>query len=494
MSVAMRRVLSVCIVTHRYVGMLLGILMFVWCLSGIVMMYVPYPSLDAHARLKALPPLNLAGCCKLPDDFSGRKVSGFDLTMVAEAPLLRVRVENERRPLLIDLRDGRQISAIGDVDALAVAARFGETQGYAGRAQLLRSVQYDQWTVEGGFRRFAPLRLYTWPDAKAPVLYVSGRDGEPVQLTERTQRFWNWLGSIPHWIYFLSLRENPQAWSQVVVYSSLAGCLLTLIGIFVGWVQWRRMRAHKRHSPYRGINFLHHVPGLIFGIFVLSWVASGLISMNPWGFLEEDDPYTEPGLLHGDPIQGAQVAALIHSLSGSQAAARSVSVQLALLNGEPKLLLTDAAGVRTRLDDQGNASPLTTRELQFVSDTLARKAPLSPAVLLSERDAYYFAHHRERPAFPVYRFISSDSDHIRYYIDPVTGELLRKVTPVTRGYRWLHEGMHRLDFIESRPLWDVVMLVLMAGVTFVCATGAIMSITVVRKSFTAKALRSAADN
>ena len=44
-----------------------------------------------------------------------------------------------------------------------------------------------------------------------------------------------------------------------------------------------------------------------------------------------------------------------------------------------------------------------------------------------------------------------------------------------QAYRWLHEGLHRLDFaaaIRSRPQWDALMLILMAGVTAVCMTGA----------------------
>jgi hypothetical protein len=43
------------------------------------------------------------------------------------------------------------------------------------------------------------------------------------------------------------------------------------------------------------------------------------------------------------------------------------------------------------------------------------------------------------------------------------------------AYRWLHQGLHRLDFaaaIRARPQWDAIMLLLMSGVTVVCATGA----------------------
>ena len=39
---------------HRYLGIAVGALMVMWCLSGVVMMYVSYPALGENIRLKAL--------------------------------------------------------------------------------------------------------------------------------------------------------------------------------------------------------------------------------------------------------------------------------------------------------------------------------------------------------------------------------------------------------------------------------------------------------
>ena len=43
---------------HRYLGIAVGALMAVWCLSGVVMMYVTYPSLDENTRLQHLAPIS----------------------------------------------------------------------------------------------------------------------------------------------------------------------------------------------------------------------------------------------------------------------------------------------------------------------------------------------------------------------------------------------------------------------------------------------------
>ena len=38
---------------NRYLGIALGALMVIWCLSGVVMMYVSYPALSRDARVWA---------------------------------------------------------------------------------------------------------------------------------------------------------------------------------------------------------------------------------------------------------------------------------------------------------------------------------------------------------------------------------------------------------------------------------------------------------
>ena len=76
----------------------------------------------------------------------------------------------------------------------------------------------------------------------------------------------------------------------------------------------------------------------------------------------------------------------------------------------------------------------------------------------------------------MYRVIADDGDHTRYYIDPVSGALLAKFGANSRAYRWLHQAAHRWDFVRQRPLWDALMCFLLAGVTWICATGAYLGV------------------
>ena len=54
---------------------------------------------------------------------------------------------------------------------------------------------------------------------------------------------------------------------------------------------------------------------------------------------------------------------------------------------------------------------------------------------------------------------------------------MRAVDNAGRQSRWLRKGLHDFDFgfLRARPLWDIVVILLLAGVTAVCITGAWMS-------------------
>ena len=53
------------VVTHRYLGVVLGGLMLLWCLSGAVMLFSPYPNLKPDERAARLPRIDWSHCCVL---------------------------------------------------------------------------------------------------------------------------------------------------------------------------------------------------------------------------------------------------------------------------------------------------------------------------------------------------------------------------------------------------------------------------------------------
>ena len=468
--------------THRYLGIAISILMLMWCLSGFVMMYVPYPDLPEAARVAALSPLVADSCCAqsagaAPDSMA---VSSVQVEMLAGRVITRLRSGDGVRHQ-IDLATGRPAPATTLGEARTVAAAFARHTGLPLEPMTISSIQRDQWTVSGEFNPDRPLFRIDFADRGGTELYVSPSSGKALQLTTARTRFWNWLGAIPHWLYFEPLRRHGPAWTQVIIYSALTGCFLTVTGLWIGVRQYLRRPARRRLSPYLGYMLWHHVPGLIFGLFLLSWVASGLLSMNPWGLLEGGDAFAERAALTGPAPSWGEVRTAIGRILEANPG-RFVSLRSSPLDGRLYFIGTTAHSLnqgldqatgqnsRVRLDPTGQAAPLTTAELTDVGALLGGGAPQ----IMAGEDAFYFDHHSDHITLPVYRLLLPDAEHTRYYLDPVSGEILRKVDSGARGYRWLHQGLHRLDFtstLRARPLWDAMMILLLTGSAVIAATG-----------------------
>ena len=462
--------MRVILVIHRYLGVAVGLMMTLWCLSGFVMMYQGYPRLTAAERQAGLESLQLQGCCDTERLGLGAadRVSDFGIEMLAGRPVLRLKPE-VGEPKMFDLASGRPVAWVKASDALAVARAYGAGHRIAGRPRLLGLIARDQWTVEGAGSR-GPVYRLGFDDPADSQIYVAARTGEVVQDATRAERIWSWFGAIPHWIYPLVLRQNAPLWSDVVVWTSLIGCFLTVTGLYVGIVRFRRYKS-GRWSPFRGWFYWHHIAGLIFGVLTLTWVASGLFTMNPWGFLDSPVGLAERARLSGG-ASGADVARFL-------AAARTLSLDniveldAAPLGGRLFVMATRRDGRAVRLAADGTPSPLGQNEMaQAVRGVSA--APLAGLDRLGQGDAYYYDGYDGPVVFPAYRARFADVQQSTFYIDAVSGRMVQAVDKTARESRWLRTGLHDFDFawMRRRPVWDLIVLILLAGVTGVCATGA----------------------
>ncbi len=59
------------LLVHRYLGILIGWLVALWCLTGFVMMYVQYPELGEDEYRAGLTGLDLERCCHIEDESLG---------------------------------------------------------------------------------------------------------------------------------------------------------------------------------------------------------------------------------------------------------------------------------------------------------------------------------------------------------------------------------------------------------------------------------------
>ncbi len=466
---------KVLILVHRYVGIGICLLMAAWCLSGFVMMYVGYPALDEQERVAGLPALDLDSCCAFDAvlaSIGDVTIRGFAIEMLADQPVLKTG--DGFGTAVVNLRTGQYIDSVSETEALQVAADYLQQRGLGGTPTLIDRIESDQWTVTGAYNEHRPMYRLAVGDPAATELYISGTNGEVVLDTTAKERFWNWFGAVTHWLYPAILRQHGAAWSQVVIWTSIIGTFLTLTGLWLGILQ---IRAGRRgtFSPYSGWNWWHHVSGLVFGVLTLTWVSSGLISMNPFGWLEGTSSRAERERLSNIDVTSSDAIAVLRQLVPSQVGkGATVRIASAPLDGRLYLKL-QSVDASTRIDASSLApAPLTEAELRQSGERLQPGQPVESTGLLVTGDAYYFDDHNGGRGYPVYRVVLADAERTRYYLDPVDGRLLQKTDRDRRWYRWLFEALHRWDFspgLRERPVWDLVVLPLLLGVTGLSLTG-----------------------
>ena len=465
---------SLLLLIHRYLGIAIGVIVALWCLSGFVMMYVQYPDLDEREYLAGLQALDTDACC-IADENVLEQLAGVDdisVEMLAGRPVLRAWYGSDQS-LVVNLRTGRWLSSIDQDTAMQQADAFLSASGIDGRARFLARIARDQWTVAGYFNAWRPLYQFAADDAAGTQLYVSSVNGQVIQTTSSTERFWNWFGAVTHWIYPTVLRQNTALWSQVVIWLSIACLFLVSVGIYLGIVQYGA-RGDGSSSPYQGLNLWHHYAGLIFGLITVTWLFSGLLSMNPWGAFEGGGSFEERSRLQGSPISSAELDDFIGALDSNSLPTGTVQIRSAPLDGAFALIAKDSAGHATRLSGATlRPDPLPENVWSQVAELVGPGKSVRESGMIETGDNYYFSHH-EQVSFPVYRIVFDDAERTRYYFDADTAELIQKYDSDRRWNRWLFLGLHRGDFtslMRRRPLWDLILLPLLIGVTVGALTG-----------------------
>jgi uncharacterized iron-regulated membrane protein len=459
---------------HRWIGIVTCLLFAMWFMSGVVMMYVAFPGLSDQERLAALPDITWQTVTLSPDD--AMKAAGatrfprdLRLAMLADEPVYRLTGWDGKR-LAISATDGRTITEVSRPQALAVARHHP-----ASRSPLLAEmVDRDQWSVTARYDPLRPFYLVALGDEAGTELYVSSRSGEIALDTNRAERIWNWLGSIPHWIYPTVLRKDGPLWRLVVLWISGICLMVGITGIWIGIlrVRLKRRYAGGRITPYRGWMAWHHVTGLIAGLFVLTWMFSGWLSLDPGEFFADRNAAREMMQRyagHDAPTIAVRLPARLP--------AGVVEARFVWLDGNPMMIFVARDGAQTPVDPgSGAIVRLTQDRLWSAAANLLLDAHLTDRLTLQQYDAYWYAHHQTRE-LPVLRAVFDDQQRSWFHISPVTGDIVGRVDDSRRTYRWLFNALHSLDIqplLMHRPAWDIVVVLLSILGTLVSASGVVI--------------------
>lgn len=445
---------------HRWVGIAVCLLFLLWFASGIVMMYVPYPSLTPAERLAGLSPIEWSRVAISPTDALRRaKQAEFPaelrLDMAAGEPTWRIRGKDGR--VALSAVDGRPLSAPDAATAVAIASRFTHGASIADVAQI----HDDQWTVAQGFAWARPLWKIALADGHGTQIYVASTTGEVVQNSTARERAWNWAGAVPHWLYLSIIRRDGPMWRQVVLWTSGPAIVVGVSGLWIGILRMRLRRRYRNGAvtPYRGWMKWHHLTGLVGGLFAITWMFSGWLSVNPFDWFARNGPAGGPALYAAH--DGADFPAL-NGLAARVGAAREA--RFAWIGGRPVVTLNAADGAARTVRPDGRALRFSQDDLIADARRLMPGTPVRQVVRLTTPDLYWYSHGRDRP-LPVIRVIFADRDRTWATIDPASGALLAQQTASGRTYRWLFNALHDFDLpflLANRALRDPLMWLLSA--------------------------------
>ena len=418
------------------------------------MMYVGYPKLSENQRIEQLGELDkLPETLRLPADIPQENISNLQLEMRQNQ--LSFIYKNQQNQLSASLAEtARPWSNTNAQQAMEIAAQFNGAPIMA-----VEEIERDQWTVYSRYHQHRPLFKVTVSDPDATELYISSRSGQVVQATTEFQRGWSWLGAVSHWLYPTFLRQHASFWYWLVIVLTLLALLSTLTGIWLGLKQIRKKKQRlkgKGVSPYRGISKLHHIGGLAFSLFLLLFLFSGLLSMNPWGLLESSRPPHSQALK-----QSVDYASLQQSLNviAGKKKPHIKQLRLAPRFGQANWIVSFSDGSRERWDQYGNKILINSDYMNMIAAGLSGNGIDVHHQI--DYDHYYYGHKKEKH-LPVWRLENQhNSDNHWFYFDAETAEMSLFLDSNRRWYRWLFNALHSWDFsssVRQRPIWDLLLV------------------------------------
>ena len=463
---------------HRILGTLLSILFLMWFLSGIVMIYHRFPSASRDEKLEKLEamPGSLPSIAEIMDRSAGKdSLKGLSMYAYLGQTYVEARAGQATEKFLVDSL-GRLPEINGDY-IRRVAALWCDAP--VSRIDTLNSL--EQWIPFGRLKNDFPIYKFHFNDEDKTQLYVSSVTGEALQCTTHSERFWGWLGPVPHWVYFTWLRQDVDLWRDVIVWISIFGIIMLFAGFYLAIHAYRTSvkKGKGLKSPYKKKWYRwHHVFGTVFGIFVLTWIVSGMYSLAdiPEWLGKTHQEYPVRSVLSQGTLPLSRYRLDYRKLIAEYAGEVTqitwdsfydYPFYQVLLKGKDPVYV-DASS------EQVLPFHLSEQQVREAITSIHSPEPVT-VTQMKEYDNYYLDTKGNLP-LPVWKVSIGNADKTCYYINPETGSF-RSMNTHGRWQFQLYQGFHSLRykvFVDHPVIWTIVMWTLLLGGAFVSLTGIVL--------------------
>lgn len=463
---------------HKFFGSLMSIMFLVWFISGIVLIFAGFPHASKQERFENLTFLqekDFLEISKIPEG----ECKNLELEKYQGKAIFRNYGKGKSQSIFY-ANNLQSIENFSIHEARVQAESFSKAKVYA-----IDSInELDQWMPWAYYSSNLPLYKCYIDDNKSSVLYVSAKTGSIVQQTNFRKRFLAYIGAIPHWIYIKSLRLKVSLWVNVVIWLSSIGLIVSITGIFAGFIRLVRKK-NKSITPYKKFWYKwHHLLGFSFGIFVFTFILSGLLSLS-------DIPsWISTKSKHADKI-----SSWAQKTNPSDTKIKGINIWLGL---EDKNNLRKIAW-KNILDKeyifayyQDYKKPIV---YQYKDDSIIKKNSFSQREILlwaqkifktkdlninilNKYDNYYKKAIMYDRILPVYLISFADEANTSIYINPTSASIIKFIDNNSRLKHWLYKGLHTFDFpFINRYDWlrKLLLILVSIGGILVSITGIVLS-------------------
>lgn len=483
-SITSKKLMKAVIKIHRLLGFVLCLLFVIWCLSGFVMMYKGFPSVTIEDKMKIASFVdfdNLEYPKNLEEFIDLDSISSLKIQAINSEPVFTIETNSETIFNISADSSSKKITYSG-IEAKEIIKNYYSNGVKFKEVELISEL--DQWIPRTRFLSHMPIHRISIDNDERTVWYISSKTGEVLQKLSYSDKVWAWLGAIPHWIYFKDIRINTPLWRFIVITLSFIGVLLSILGIILGINRFRIARKRKLFlTPYKKKWFKwHHYLGFTFGIFTFTWILSGLMSMNPLKWSPEKNLTNEQKQLwEGENTLkknfNEENFNSFMSLIDPNDSILSINVNSFDGNIYLAINYNDAKRASFMLNQVPGKVEVNSDLFFKKINQLFPKDSITNVQVLNEYDDYYYSRSNSL-VLPVFKYELNDPTNTAIYIDPITHQVVKKIEQKGRIERWLYNGLHSFDFAslrDKRPLWDIIVIILLLGVTLLSITGAVLT-------------------
>lgn len=477
---------------HKISGVVIALFFLMWFVSGIVLLYHKYPKVDerdTYRHAEVLDSSNLPSIYDIPGMTDTTKIKTLSVSRNLGNTVWTISGASSRKDNAMDKQSKGDKSFIFTGDTLipqkkitpaqidSIACLWADSKAIS-KVDTLKERQ--QWILYDRFEKSLPILRYHFDNPDKTEIFISMKNGEVVQASTKTERFWAYLGAIPHKFYFQGIRTNTERWKTIMLIGGLICLIAALSGMYIGiyyiLINWKKH--HTFASPFKKrIWRYHHIAGLIFGIFLTGWGVSGALSTQripKWMVDYEGDYSVSATKLWGrKPLKLKDYKLDYRMVFDKYPQVKSISWQhfgktpaYLVVSGE-KEYFVDAS-------QEDKVAPLEISESE-IADAVERyfgDDVKFNMTLMDDYDEYYLSAKGQQP-LPVWKVDIDNGDGARIYISPSDG-YVKYLNENRRVKKWLFAACHYLDikyFVLHKTLRYITLWILAIGCVFVIVTG-----------------------